>query len=181
MLISLIQCFLPWILYFILVGPTQHQLDLAIWVAAFTSIAFEIRNLKRGYLLSWATLVFFIFLIIAVVIFRSGFVTKYEWVFSNGALAAIALFSIFIRKPFTIQYAKEEVEEKYWDSPIFIKINYILTAVWCLSFFISLGLNILKFYIPNFNGWGYQVSTYLPTIAAIWFTGWFPDWYKNRV
>jgi hypothetical protein len=43
MIKSLFQSFLPWILYFGIVGFSQKHLDAAISVAAFTSIAFEIQ------------------------------------------------------------------------------------------------------------------------------------------
>ncbi len=177
---SLIQSFLPWILYFAIVGSTQKQLDIAICVAAFTSIAFEISSLKKGFVLSWGTLIFFIFLFISVVIFRSALVAKYEWVFSNGMLALIAWVSILIKQPFTFQYAKEEVSPEYWNSLLFIRINYILSATWGMLFLIGLMLNVIHINVLAFSGWGYELSTFLPSIFGIWFTSWFPEWYKKR-
>src|SRR5688572_21207363 len=111
MLKSLIRNFLPWILYFILNGPTQSQIDLSICVAAVTSIVFEIKSLKKGYLLSWATLIYFVLLSLLVVVLRIDLIVKYEWILSNAMLALIAWASILIKQPFTIQYAKEEVAE----------------------------------------------------------------------
>ena len=180
MIKSLVQSFLPWILYFILVGSSQKQLDLAICVAAFTSVAFEMQSLKKGYVLSWGTLIFFVFLLVAVVLFRSAFIAKYEWVLSNGMLAFIAWFSILIKQPFTIQYAKEQVPEEHWNSPLFFKINYILSATWGFLFLIGLLLNIIHLNVLAFHGWIYEVSTYLPSVFGVWFTTWLPDWYKAR-
>lgn len=177
---NLIQSFLPWILYFILVGPTQERLDLAIIVAAFTSIAFELRNLKRGYVLSWGTLVFFLFLLISVVALRIDIIAKYEWILSNGTLALITFGSILIKKPFTIQYAKEEVAPEYWHTPLFIRINYILTAFWGLCFLIGLALNVIHVMVPSFSGRLYEMSTYVPSIIGVLFTAKFPEWYKAR-
>jgi hypothetical protein len=177
---SLFQSFLPWILYFVLVGSTQKELDIAISVAAFTSIAFEMRSLRKGYVLSWGTLIFFTFLFISVVIFRSSLIAKYEWVLSNSTLALIAWVSIIIKRPFTIQYVKEQVSSEHWNSSLFIRINYILSAIWGFLFLINLSLNILHIYLPMFNGWIYELSTYIPSIVGVWVTSWFPDWYKNR-
>ena len=175
------QSFLPWILYFVLVGPTQHQLDFAICAATFTALAFEIRSLKKGYILSWGTLIFFCFLLISVVIFRNAFIVKHAWVLSNGTLAFIAWFSILINRPFTCQYAREQVPSEHWHSPLFLKINYLLSAVWGCLFLLTLGLNILHITVANVSGWAYEISTYLPSIAGAWITGWFPDWYKRKV
>jgi len=180
MLKSLIINFLPWILYFILNGPTQSQIDLSISVAAVASILFEIKSLKKGYLLSWATLFYFVLLCLVVVILRIDLIIKYEWILSNAMLAIIAWISVLIKQPFTIQYAREEVAPEYWQSHLFIKINYILSAVWAVIFTFGIVLNLLHLNIPWFKGPVYEVGTYLPSIFGAWFTGWFPDWYKKR-
>jgi hypothetical protein len=180
MLKEIIQSFLPWILFFILLGDTQSQLDNAIIVAAVTSIILEFKGLKKGFILSWGTLIFFIFMLIAVVFFRNHWVSKYSWIFSNGALAAIAWISIFIRKPFTIQYAKEQVSKDKWRHPLFLKINYLLTSVWGLIFLVGIFLHLLRLYYPGFSGFSYEITSYLPSIFGIWFTSWFPNWYREK-
>ncbi len=180
MLKEVIQSFLPWILFFMLAGNTQQQLDTAIIVAAVTSIVFELKSLKKGFILSWGTLIFFIFMIVAVILLRNQWVAKFSWIFSNGALAIIAWVSIIIRKPFTIQYAKEQVSKDKWQHPLFLKINYLLTAVWGIVFLTGIGLHVIRIYFPAFDGWSYEVISYLPSVFGIWFTTWFPDWYKER-
>lgn len=180
MLKDIIQSFLPWILYFVLAGHTQQQLDIAIIVAAVTSLFFEFNGLKKGFILSWGTLIYFVFLFIAVILLRHPWVIKYSWLLSNGALAAIAWISILIRQPFTIQYAREQVSQDKWHHPLFLKINYLLTMVWGLIFSLGIGLHFIKIYYPAFNGWTYQVISYIPSIFGIWFTTWFPNWYKEK-
>jgi hypothetical protein len=180
MLKEIIQSFLPWILFFILLRDTQHQLDTAIIVAAVTSIILEFKGLKKGFILSWGTLLFFSFMLIAVVCFRNHWISKNSWIFSNGALAAIAWISIFIRKPFTIQYAKEQVPKDKWRHPLFLKINYLLTSVWGLIFLISIVLQLLRLRYPEFSGLSYEIISYIPSIFGIWFTSWFPNWYREK-
>jgi hypothetical protein len=51
MLKEVVQSFLPWIIFFILTGHTQQQLDIAIIVAAIISIIFELKGLKQGFVL----------------------------------------------------------------------------------------------------------------------------------
>src|SRR5579862_7396000 len=168
MLKEILQSFLPWILFFVLTGHTQQRLDIAITVAAITSIIFEINALKKGFVLSWGTLIFFIFMTISVILFKNQWVTKYSWIFSNGALALIAWISIFIRKPFTIQYAKEQVSKDKWQHPLFLKINYLLTIAWGIVFLLGIGLHLVKFYEPTFNGWLYEIISYIPSVFGIW-------------
>ncbi len=180
MLKSIFCSFLPWILYFILLGHSQTQVDIAVIVAACTSLIFEFRGLKKGFILSWGTLAFFIFMFIAVVLLKSQWVAKQAWVFSNGMLAAIAWFSILVRQPFTIQYAKLQVDKEKWGHPVFIKINYILTSVWGSIFVFNLLIHVLRGSHPTINGWIFECITYCTSIFGIWFTAWFPAWYKKR-
>src|SRR5438132_1124226 len=100
MLKEIIQSFFPWILYFVLLRHTQQQHDIAIIAAAIASIFFEFNGLKKGFILSWGTVIFFIFMFIAIVLLKNQWVIKYSWIFSSGALALIAWISILIRKPF---------------------------------------------------------------------------------
>src|SRR5258708_4145400 len=140
MLKEILKSFLPWILFFILIGHSEEKLDVAIIAATIASILCDFNRLKHGFILSWGTFFFFIFMLVAVVIFKSQWIARYSEFFSNGALAAIAWISILVRKPFTIQYAKEIVSSDKWQHPLFIKINYMLTSAWGILFLIGTGL-----------------------------------------
>jgi hypothetical protein len=180
MLKEIIQSFLPWILFFIISGHSEQQLDIAIIIAASTSIIFEFNWLKKGFILSWGTLIFFAFMFIAVILFRNQWVAGYSWIFFNVALVSIAWISILIRKPFTIQYAKEQISPDQWQHPLFLKINYLLTATWGILFLIGIGLDLLRIYQPSFNGLIYEIVSYIPSVFGIWFTTWFPQWWKEK-
>ncbi len=180
MIKHILENFLPWILFFALAGKSQGQLDAAIICAAVASIYFERQGLRKGFVLSWGTLIFFIFMFIAVVVFKNQWVAQHAWLFSNGALAAIAWISVIIRKPFTLQYAKEITSPEKWNHPVFIKINDILTMVWGAVFLAGLGLHIVKLLMPTFTGWTFELTTYLPSIFGVWFTTRFPAWYRDR-
>lgn len=177
---DIIKNFLPWILYFFIAGKTQESLNFAIEVAAITSILFELKYLKAGFVLSWGTLIFFVFMFIAVVILNNQWIAKHAWVFSNGTLALIAWISIIIRKPFTLQYAKQQVPSDQWQHPIFMKINYILSSVWGLCFLVSIFLHLIKIYYFSFPAWIYESLSDLSIFFAIWFSSWFPKWYREN-
>ena len=74
----------------------------------------------------------------------------------------IVIVSMLLKKPFTIQYSKEQTPPEHWNSPLFLKINWILTSVWAVlmiimalpsylfsqsyiqdSFFYNYGLSVL--------------------------------------
>ena len=39
-----------------------------------------------------------------------------------------------VRKPFTLHCARETTGRKYWTSPLFPRINCVITAVWSAAF-----------------------------------------------
>lgn len=174
------QSFLPWILYFVLAGNSQAKLDLAIVAALIAFLIFDLKSLRKNFILSWGTLLFFVFMLITVVLMKNHWIALHAWVFSNGTLALIAWVSLFIGKPFTEQYAREQVEAKYWQTPTFININRILTAVWGSVFVFCVLVHVLKIYYPTSPNWIYETLSDGSTVMAIWFTTWFPKWYRQK-
>jgi hypothetical protein len=61
-------------------------------------------------------------------------VHRYVGALTPAALAVAALTSIALRAPFTIPFAKKVAPPEFWDTPIFMHINVVLTAVWATSF-----------------------------------------------
>lgn len=180
MLKEILKSFLPWILFFILIGHSQEKLETAIIVATVASFLFDFKRIKKGFILSIGTILFFIFIFVSVVIFKNEWIATYSGFLSNGALAVIAWISILIRKPFTVQYAKETVSSDKWKNPLFIKINYLLTTAWGILFSIGTALPLILLYEPSFPSSVFQIIAWSPVIFGIWFTEWFPEWYKAR-
>lgn len=48
-----------------------------------------------------------------------------------GIFAAVAWITLLIGRPLTLQYAREQAPPEIWDHPLFMRLNVILTAVWC--------------------------------------------------
>ena len=92
-------------------------------------------------------------------------------------MLAIALTSLAIRFPFTLQYALESVEPELHQEPRFIRTNYVLTSVWSAAMALMLMADIVAIYLPSLPLW---------TCAAIAFAarnsaGLFTQWYPKRV
>jgi cyanate permease len=95
-------------------------------------------------------------------------------------LLLIVLASMAIRKPFTLQYAREQVSPEYWDRPQFVKTNYIITAVWAAAFAVMVAAEAALVYVPVMpNRLGITV-TVLAIVAAVKFTSWYPDRIRSR-
>ena len=52
----------------------------------------------------------------------------------DAGLLVIVLISMAIGRPFTLQYAREQVPQEAWSSPVFIRTNYVISAAWALAF-----------------------------------------------
>lgn len=172
-MLKILLGFFPWILYFILLGKVSDNIAISAVVVSGTVLDFS--ELKKGFVLPWATLIYFLLLLGCVQLFPTSFPVLNPSISANCALALIAWGSLAINKPFTLQYAREQVEKKYWLSPGFIFVNRVITVVWALSFSLSIGLGMGREYIPY-----YWVISDLPSLFALWFTIKFPDWYKRR-
>ncbi len=49
-------------------------------------------------------------------------------------MLAISLLSLAIRRPFTLQYAREVVDAETAALPGFLKANYVITSAWAAAF-----------------------------------------------
>lgn len=177
---NVILGFIPWILYLIISGHNLLQFDISILVALFASIVCQIPQLKKGFILSWGTLIFFLFMTVSVVLLTNEWVIKNAGLISNSGLAVITLISIVIGKPFTMQYAKETVPADKWETPLFIQINYLLSAFWLVMFLSMLGVYLIHTFHPEVSNWIFNLISYIPIIFGTWVSIWFPAWYRER-
>jgi hypothetical protein len=96
---------------------------------------------------------------------------------SNIALAAFAVVTLLIRKPFTLAYAKDTTPREHWGEPLFLRINYMISAVWAGAFVVSAvvgayGDAVLR---DNDNFW----TAWIVPLAAIIFAGSFTEFYPD--
>ncbi|WP_240199524.1 MULTISPECIES: hypothetical protein [unclassified Gordonia (in: high G+C Gram-positive bacteria)] len=176
----------PWILMALLAGPGRFEEAAA---SAFAlSLLLVIGGPKRGTsvkLLEVFDVTYFGTMAI-IALFASDHVI--DWLerwggeMTNIALVSFALGSILVRQPFTLQYARETTEKEFWDSPLFIHINYVITWAWVGGFgvaAISGAFGDLVLDDPNnfWTGWIIQIGG---TIFAIAFTEFYPDYATYR-
>ncbi|CAN5341939.1 hypothetical protein BH10PSE10_BH10PSE10_22510 [soil metagenome] len=92
----------------------------------------------------------------------------------DTGLLAIALGSIAIRKPFTLQYAREVVEAELHSKPGFLKTNYVLTWVWSAALVLMLAADIVSIYLPSMPLWICAAIAFAARNSATYFTRWYP-------
>ncbi len=169
--------FLPWIVFWILSGPYHYQ--IAALAATLVVILLNIRNIKRRSIkiLDMGTLIFFVVLTGISFLSKSTWIDHYSAPVSSAVMFFIAALSLAIRKPFTIQYAYEQVEPEYWDSPQFYATNRTITMVWCIAFAINSFFSYLYVGHPYKVDW---VIIILVIVAAVKFTAWYPDFVESK-
>jgi hypothetical protein len=89
-------------------------------------------------------------------------------------LLAIVLASIALRRPFTLEYAREQVPAEFWDSPQFLYTNYVITAAWALAFGVLVAAELILLYVPDVPPRIAVIAMVIALIAAIRFTSWYP-------
>ncbi|GAA12990.1 hypothetical protein [Gordonia alkanivorans] len=176
----------PWILMALLTGPGRFEEAAA---SAFVlSLLLVVGGHRRGSKIKLLEVfdVAYFGTMAALALFASesiiDWLEKWGGEMTNIALVAFALGSILIRQPFTLQYARESTDEEVWDSPLFLRINYVITWAWVVGFgvaAISGAVGDLVLDDPNnfWTGWIIQIGG---TVFAIAFTEFYPDFATYR-
>ncbi len=136
-------------------------------------------------MLDAATVIFFAALVIvSLATSRQDVATldKYSQALSSGAPGLIALGSILVGHPFTVDYATEQAAPEVWHTGAFKKVNLVLTSVWTVVFLVSGGLGLLA---ANVHTKGLQdwLNWYIPIaliIIGIRLNSWYPNHVRSR-
>ncbi|MFJ5304451.1 hypothetical protein [Streptomyces sp. NPDC088350] len=128
-----VRGFAPWLCYAAL-SPVDWRLGTsAAALAALSLLARQLRTRSVDLLCS-ATCVFFV--VMAGVALTDPASGLQHWIcaLANGTLAATALASLAVRRPFTLAFARAEVPQEFWNAPRFIRVNMVLTTIWASAF-----------------------------------------------
>jgi hypothetical protein len=90
-------------------------------------------------------------------------------------LLVIVLISLAVRRPFTLQYARERVPREIWDSPEFFRTNFTITAVWALAFLAMVVADLILVYKPDMPAKVGIIITIVALVGAFKFTAWYPE------
>lgn len=92
----------------------------------------------------------------------------------DGSVLVLALGSIALRKPFTLQHAREVVDAETARRPVFLRTNYILTWVWSAAFVLMLTADMVAIYMPSMPLWVCAAIAFAIRNSAVYFTQWYP-------
>ncbi|MFZ1128112.1 hypothetical protein [Methanoregula sp.] len=173
---------LPGFLPLIVFGAIAVISGVTIALAAATVAAIVVgwTDLRKGMILSWANLVLFGSMLVAIGILGMTCIIPYMGILIYAALASVTFGSILLKKAFTLQYARGMVEKALWDKPLFIRVNVFMTGIWGGIFSINAGLNAIALVTPGLAGHIFQVLTYIVLISGIIFTMGYPGHIRKK-
>ena len=179
-ILSILLGFLPWIVFGAISGPSLFRLKAAIIAALALVLVLGYKQLAKGFILTWGSLLFFGFNLVMVVLFGNLWVINNLDILTNGTLAAIACLSIFLSKPFVLQYARETVPPERQASPVFYRICWTLSLIWMVVFLIATGMSVAKTYGWWEGGMGYQAVSLGLIGSGLWLNHWYPQYVHRR-
>lgn len=172
----------PWALMAILSTPGRFEVAVlsALGFALLVMLLGAFRGIKiHGLEIFGATIFASLALVGAV---AGDGVTRFleTWCgeLTNFSLAMFAWVTLLIRKPFTISYAKDSTPQEYWESPLFKRINSVITAAWASAFTFAAAVGFVGDAVlhdpGNFwTGWILQLAA---IFCAISFTEFYSDY-----
>jgi hypothetical protein len=98
----------------------------------------------------------------------------------DGGLLAIALISLAIDRPFTLQYAREQVPEQFWGLPLFLRTNRIVTGIWAATFAILVAADAAAEYVALIPIWVDVVVSIAVFVGAVVFSRRYPQTVRRR-
>jgi intracellular septation protein A len=94
----------------------------------------------------------------------------------DAGILAVSVGSILAGRPFTRQYALEEVDAETAKLPGFTKANYLITWAWVGAVLLMMISNIAVLYVPWMPLWTGLLVAFAARNAAVYFTRWYPNY-----
>src|SRR5438105_6367447 len=111
--------------------------DLALWAGLSAAFVVSIRDFAQEpvlRLLDMGSLVLFGLAALYAGFIHPAITIQLTRFVVDAGFFALALLSILLRNPLTLQYAREQVANEVWKSRPFLLTNYGLTALWMFCF-----------------------------------------------
>jgi len=176
---NIIKFSLPWAVYFFLNECLKLSANLSSIVCILIVVVTGYKYLRKGFIFNWALLISWILSAVLPEFLNYKYITNDAWLYSNILMAMISWASIFMGKPFALQYAREEVEKNKWEHPLFIKVNVRITAMWGLVFSLCAFFHVLlinNLYDKNLI----TVGIFISVLFGIVFTARYPKYIRNK-
>ncbi|MFT4135562.1 acyl-CoA thioesterase/bile acid-CoA:amino acid N-acyltransferase family protein [Microbacterium sp.] len=183
--------FLPWILYWVLIGnvPLRLVSVLVLAVAVAVQVIGRLRH-RPWRSLEVGSLAVFALLTIAAFVLNDDVLARWMQPLSNVGIFLVALGGLLVGRPFVREYAAASVDERTARTDGFARITRDMTVLWIGVF---AGMAILSAIPPFVDGAAtlrdsgdllsilcYWVLPYLLLTIGGLVSGLFPPWFEKR-
>lgn len=177
--LKLILGFAPWLAFLIIAHDSLFRLKLGLVVALVLSLIMGILRLHRGIIL-WVGLAFFSSATVAVVFLENMWTVRYMGILSHGALAIATWYTLAVKRPFTMDYARAHTDPSIWNHPEFLRTNMIVTLVWALCFTGGALVAWIKMEWRGLPDWEYELVSYALMFFGVVFTNAYPAFVRQK-
>jgi len=94
-------------------------------------------------LMDWTALIFFVIASVLMTGMRSTVFPTYSAVVIWSCFALATWSSVAIGRPFTAVYARENAPPEFWTHPVFIRLNLLMTLLWCGLMTVNVGFAVI--------------------------------------
>jgi len=128
--------FIPWIVYWILCGMGNV---LGIGVPLAISLLLVTPQIRKWdfNLMDLTSVLYFSIATAGTFIFNLNIFVESSGFLGYSVLFFMALFSLIIKQPWTLQSSKKDYPEIYWKDESFLAINNLITIVWMVIFLLN--------------------------------------------
>ncbi len=147
-LVRFLLGFLPWILFLFLPTDGWEPLRRAVVVCLAASLVFGWKALRKGFILQWATLGFFLFCTISLYGFMWIWLAKHMGIIANGFLDGVIWFTVLVGKPFTLQYARADLPRELWYDEGLIRGCRLIAIFWGALLLVPTAFNAFRLLYP---------------------------------
>ncbi|MGW7485531.1 hypothetical protein [Streptomyces sp. NPDC054786] len=176
-----LRSFIPWLVF---AGVSSLGWQWGALAGLVLSVALLIADRSAGLsldyrLLEYGTILFFAALAVLAFARPDSDLKMYGSALSTGWLALIAWVSIAVQRPFTMAIARRMAPPEVWHTPLFRRINVVLTAAWALSF----TLTAIAQTVVSAHAWSVIVSIVIQIagfVLPLRFTAAYPERARAR-
>lgn len=149
---GILLAFAPFIAFALvdrLAGPTE-----GLCAGAIVSLGLLLRDVIQGKtvkVLEVGTVILFGGLALYALLNQPAWSVIAVRLMVDAGLLLIVLASMAIQRPFTLQYAREQVSPELWNAPEFVRTNYVITAVWALAFAVMVAAELALLTLPGMS------------------------------
>ena len=162
--------FVPWLLFMVIPADSLAGLKFSIAVCFAASLLIGFGDLKKGMILAWGTLLFFIVCIVLVNFLNVVWVAENMAALANGVFATIVWVSILVGSPFALQYARQEVPRERWNDPHLVSGGLHISLFWGVMMTASTLIAVVEKYLGTSSSFNFNLSLLMIGVGAVYTT-----------